>query len=159
MNLMKTSFLCPGTHHSGVWRALHVCDVWLQVVLWLLPGRQSGLQTAPDGCPCAVPQRRWWSLLPEARCETLPLTLSLCERCVLILLPRLLHYFHSFPSSSGSTLAERGSLGDVARRAHRLPRGAFPVRRRLHGSSVQSVRPSRFRAPGGPEGGLRHQQH
>lgn len=68
--VLKNNFLCPGTYDPGVWRALHICDVWLQVVHGLLPWRQSGLQTAPDGCPRAVPERRWWSLLPEARWET-----------------------------------------------------------------------------------------
>lgn len=89
-----------------------------------------------------------------------PISTCLCERCLSIL-SRSPHYFlifRSFPSNSGSALAKRGSLGDITRRAHRLPRRAFPTRRRLHGSSVQSVRPSCFRAPGGPEGGLQQRQ-
>lgn len=63
--IWKSFSWCLGKYNSGVWWALHICPIWLQVLRWLLPGRQSISQTVPDVCPRTVPQCRWWSLLPK----------------------------------------------------------------------------------------------
>lgn len=71
-NLMKLSsrhliwiYSVPtGEDHSGIWREVHLHNVWLSYQWWLLPRCQSGPQAEICAGANAVPERCWWCLFP-----------------------------------------------------------------------------------------------
>lgn len=63
----------------------------------------------------------------------------------------------SLPADHSEGSAQRGSAADGPRRTHRLPAGAVPPGRELHGAPPRPVRPGRLRTPQRHQEGLRHQ--